>query len=116
MEVLDFERYKTTVHSALLSKIDLEKLASVDSSKARLAVAAIIQEIVHAERVPLNAAEKEDIESNLLDEVFGLGPLLSPCSGTPPFRTSSSTTPTPFTPSAKGGCRRLQRAFAMTVT
>ncbi len=75
MEVLDFERYKTTVHSALLSKIDLEKLASVDSSKARLAVAAVIQEIVHAERVPLNAAEKEDIESNLLDEVFGLGPL-----------------------------------------
>ncbi len=75
MEILDFERYKTTVHSALLSKIDLEKLASVDSSKARLAVAAIIQEIIHAERVPLNAAEKEDIESNLLDEVFGLGPL-----------------------------------------
>ncbi len=75
MEILDFERYKTTVHSALLSKIDLEKLASVDGSKARLAVAAIIQEIIHGERVPLNAAEKEDIESNLLDEVFGLGPL-----------------------------------------
>ena len=52
MEVLDFERYKATVHSALLSKIDLEKLASVDNSKARLAVAAIIQEIVVAERVP----------------------------------------------------------------
>jgi pilus assembly protein CpaF len=75
MEILDFERYKTTVHSALLSKIDLEKLASVDSSKARLAVAALIQEIIYAEKVPLNAAEKEDIESNLLDEVFGLGPL-----------------------------------------
>ena len=75
MEVLDFERYQATVHSALLNKIDLEKLASVDSGKARLAVAAIIQEIVVAERVPLNASEKEDIESNLLDEVFGLGPL-----------------------------------------
>jgi pilus assembly protein CpaF len=75
MEILDFERYKATVHRALLSKIDLEKLASIDGGKARLAVAAIIQEIVYAERVPLNAAEKEDIESNLLDEVFGLGPL-----------------------------------------
>jgi pilus assembly protein CpaF len=75
MEVLDFERYKTTVHSALLSKIDLEKLASVDNGKARIAVAALIQEIVLAERVPLNASEKEVIESNLLDEVFGLGPL-----------------------------------------
>lgn len=75
MEILDFEQYKATIHSALLSKIDLEKLASVDAVKARLAVAALIQEIVLAERVPLNAAEKELLESDLLDDVFGLGPL-----------------------------------------
>jgi pilus assembly protein CpaF len=75
MEVLDLEQYKTTIHSALLSKIDLEKLASADSTKARYAVAAIIQEIVLKERIPLNAGEKEGIESDLLDEVFGLGPL-----------------------------------------
>jgi pilus assembly protein CpaF len=75
MEVLDLEQYKTTIHSALLSKIDLEKLALAESGKARLAVAGIIQEIVLNERIPLNALEKEDIESDLLDEVFGLGPL-----------------------------------------
>ena len=75
MEVLDLDRYKTTVHSALLSKIDLEKLASADPAKARQAVAALIQEIVLAERVPLNASEKDAIQSDLLDEVFGLGPL-----------------------------------------
>jgi pilus assembly protein CpaF len=75
MEVLDLEQYKTTIHSTLLSKIDLEKLASVDAGKARRAIAAIIQEIVLTERVPLNAAEKESIESDLLDEVFGFGPL-----------------------------------------
>ena len=28
-----------------------------------------------SERVPLNAGEKESIQSDLLDEVFGLGPL-----------------------------------------
>lgn len=75
MEVLDFEQYKASIHSALLSRIDLEKLAAVDTGKARLAVAALIQEIVLAERVPLNATEKEVIESDLLDDVFGLGPL-----------------------------------------
>jgi len=75
MEILDFEQYKATIHSALLSKVDLEKLASVDAAKGRLAVAALIQEIVMAERVPLNAGEKERLEADLLDDVFGLGPL-----------------------------------------
>ena len=75
MEVLDFETLKTDLHGALLSRIDLEKLSAVDDAKARRAVAAMIQEIVGAQKVPLNAAEKERVEIDLLDEVFGLGPL-----------------------------------------
>ena len=75
MEVLDFEKCKATIHGALLTRIDLEKLASADASKARHAVATLIHEIVAAERMPLNAAEKERVESDLLDEVFGLGPI-----------------------------------------
>ena len=75
MEVLDFEKYKATIHGALLSRINLEKLASADTGKARQAVAVLIQEIVLLERVPLNASEKGLVESDLLDEVFGLGPL-----------------------------------------
>ena len=75
MEVLDFETLKTELHGALLSRIDLEKLSAIDDAKARRAVAAMIQEIVGAQKVPLNAAEKERVEIDLLDEVFGLGPL-----------------------------------------
>jgi pilus assembly protein CpaF len=75
MEVLDFEKLKTDLHGTLLSRIDLEKLSSVDDGKARRAVGTMIQEIVGAQRIPLNASEKERIESDLLDEVFGLGPL-----------------------------------------
>jgi pilus assembly protein CpaF len=75
MEILDFEKYKASIHSSLLSRIDLEKLAAADTSRARHAVAVLIQEIMHTERVPLNANEKDLVESNLLDEVFGLGPL-----------------------------------------
>ena len=75
MEVLDFEDFKAKLHKTLISKIDLEKLASVDSGRARLAVATMVQEIVVSERVPLSAGEKERVESEVLDEVFGLGPL-----------------------------------------
>src|SRR5579863_7972383 len=75
MEVLDFEKMKSGLHATLLSRIDLEKLSAVDDGKARRAVAAIIQEIVGSQKVPLNATEKERVENDLLDEVFGLGPL-----------------------------------------
>jgi pilus assembly protein CpaF len=75
METLDFQRLKTDLHGILLSRIDLERLSSVDDAKARRAVGTIIQEIVSAQKIPLNASEKERVESELLDEVFGLGPL-----------------------------------------
>jgi pilus assembly protein CpaF len=75
MEVLDFEKLKTELHTSLLSRIDLEKLSSVDDGRARRAVATIIQEIIAAQKVPLNGAEKGRAETDLLDEVFGLGPL-----------------------------------------
>jgi pilus assembly protein CpaF len=75
MEVLDFEKMKSGLHATLLSRIDLEKLSAVDDGKARRAVATVIQEIVGSQRVPLNATEKERVENDLLDEVFGLGPL-----------------------------------------
>jgi len=75
MEVLDFEKLKTGLHDTLLSRIDLEKLSAVGDVKAKRAVAAIIQEIVSVQNIPLNAAEKERVEGDLLDEVFGLGPL-----------------------------------------
>ncbi|MGA3236125.1 MAG: CpaF family protein [Bryobacteraceae bacterium] len=75
MEVLDFEKLKTALHGTLLSRIDLEKLSSVDDAKARRAVGNMIQEIVGIQKIPLNAGERERIEGDLLDEVFGLGPL-----------------------------------------
>ena len=75
MENLDFEKFKTDVHKALLSQIDLEKLSSSTNGRARQAVSNMVQEIVTAQKVPLSATEKDKIQSDLLDEVFGLGPL-----------------------------------------
>src|SRR5262245_44460438 len=75
MEQLDFEKFKADVHRILLSQIDLEKLSASNNGRARQAVAGMVQEIVAAQRVPLNSSEKEKVQSDLLDEVFGLGPL-----------------------------------------
>src|SRR4029078_6487652 len=75
MESLNFEQLKADIHRTLISKLDLEKLAKVQPLRARQAVATLVDEIVFDNKMPLNAAEKEKIQSDLLDEVFGLGPL-----------------------------------------
>jgi pilus assembly protein CpaF len=75
MENLNFEQFKADIHRNLISKLDLEKLATVQPARARQAVAALVNDLVSVNKVPLNAAEKERIQTELLDEVFGLGPL-----------------------------------------
>ena len=75
MEPLNFEQAKTDIHRALITQLDLEKLSRIDADRARQAVANIIQEIVAGGKVAFNAAEKEKLIVELLDEVFGLGPL-----------------------------------------
>jgi pilus assembly protein CpaF len=75
VELLNLEKYKAEIHRTLISKLDLEKLSRVNSSQARQAVAGIVKEIIGEQGVPLNFDEQEQIQSDLLDEVFGLGPL-----------------------------------------
>jgi pilus assembly protein CpaF len=75
VELLNLEKYKAEIHRTLISKLDLEKLSRVNSSQARQAVTGIVKEIIADQRVPLNFDEQEKIQADLLDEVFGLGPL-----------------------------------------
>jgi pilus assembly protein CpaF len=75
MEKLNFEQFKSDVHRTLISKLDLEKLGATQNGKARQAVANLVQNIISDGKLPLSATEKERVQSDLLDEVFGLGPL-----------------------------------------
>lgn len=75
MEQLDIEALKGEVHRELISKLDLEKLSRVNSGQARQAVASMVNEIIISQRVPLSSGEQDKIETEMLDEVFGLGPL-----------------------------------------
>ena len=75
MEHLNLENFKAEMHRTLISKLDLEKLSRVNSNQARQAVSSIINEIISDRRVPLSFDEQEKIQADLLDEVFGLGPL-----------------------------------------
>ena len=75
MDIQSFDQVKSGIHQQLLSQLDLEKLSILTPVRARVAVSGLIQDIVLKEKLLLNGAEKEKIQSELLDEVFGLGPL-----------------------------------------
>jgi pilus assembly protein CpaF len=75
---LDFRVYqelKTGIHRDLLNKVDLEKVATQRDDRTRRQVFAVIQELVSALKTPLSGPEKERLSLEVLDEVFGLGPL-----------------------------------------
>ena len=75
---LDFRVYqdlKTGIHRDLLNQVDLEKVATQRDDRTRRQVFAVIQELVADLKTPLSAPEKERLSLEVLDEVFGLGPL-----------------------------------------
>ena len=75
---LDFPVYqelKTGIHRDLLNKIDLEKVATVRDDRTRRQVFGVIQDLVSNLKTPLSGPEKDRLSLEVLDEVFGLGPL-----------------------------------------
>ena len=75
---LDFRVYqdvKTGIHRDLLNKVDLEKVATVRDDRTRRQVFAVIQELVASLKIPLSGPERERLSLEVLNEVFGLGPL-----------------------------------------
>ena len=63
------------MHRKILDRLDLEKLGRAAGDSARDEVLAIIRTSVNSEAVPLSFAERERLSREILDEIFGLGPL-----------------------------------------
>jgi pilus assembly protein CpaF len=70
-----YQELKTTLHRELLNKIDLERLTSLQDVYARTQVQNVIYDLIGTTNVPLSGAERDRICREVLQEVFGLGPL-----------------------------------------
>jgi pilus assembly protein CpaF len=66
---------KFALHRKLLDKINLERLSSINQDRIRGEVRAAVVSLVEEDKTPLNMVEKEQLVEEVLDEVFGLGPL-----------------------------------------
>jgi len=69
---------KTAVHQDLIKRMDLEKIAQMHENPAsQQQLVSVIQQLIGEQNIPLSAAERDRLVQEVLDEVFGLGPLES---------------------------------------
>jgi pilus assembly protein CpaF len=66
---------KANVHKKLLNRLNLETLASAERSRAEAEIRSLVFELISDEGTPLSMSERDTILSDIIDEVFGLGPL-----------------------------------------
>ena len=66
---------KANVHRRLLNRLNLEALAQSDRGRAESEIRALLGELLADESTPLSLGERETLFVELLDDVFGLGPL-----------------------------------------
>jgi pilus assembly protein CpaF len=71
----DFASVKTAIHRKLIQKLNLDKLTESNRDEVRREVGLILEALVHGESTPMNLQERERLVQEVLDEVFGLGPL-----------------------------------------
>ncbi|MCC6264862.1 MAG: CpaF family protein, partial [Bryobacterales bacterium] len=74
-DTLEHQDLKFTLHRKLLERVNLEVLATIDTESAREDLRVILSRLVDEEKTPLSMMEKERVTQEVLDEVFGLGPL-----------------------------------------
>src|SRR5436309_1343762 len=70
-----YQELKSRRHRDLLNKIDVEKVATVRDERTRSQVLIIIQDLIAGLQTPMSGRERERLGLEVLDEVFGLGPL-----------------------------------------
>ena len=71
----EYLELRATVHRKLLNRLNLEALAHAERSRAEGEIRTLLGQLLSEESAPLSLAERETLFAEVLDDVFGLGPL-----------------------------------------
>jgi pilus assembly protein CpaF len=66
---------KSHVHRKLLDSLTADQLRSLNKESVRGQIGAVVERLILDEALPMTLAERERVIEEILDEVFGLGPL-----------------------------------------
>jgi len=70
-----YQQTKAELHRRILDKLNLERLDRIPGQMAREEVLVLIRSAISTHGMPLSSAERERLSREILDEIFGLGPL-----------------------------------------
>ncbi|HSE24093.1 MAG TPA: CpaF family protein [Pyrinomonadaceae bacterium] len=70
-----FQEMKSRLHRTLINRMDLTKLSSLSQDQVHAEVLRLAESVLAQEAMPLSAAERERLVSDVQHELFGLGPL-----------------------------------------
>ena len=71
----DYREMKAKIHSQILQEMDLESLNKLQEDVAHSRVSDAIRELLHRDRTPLAFSEREQLVKEIVNELFGLGPI-----------------------------------------
>src|SRR5207247_5333125 len=71
----EYIELKANVHKKLLNRLNLEALAQADRTRAENEIRTLVIQLVNEEGTPISLGERDTLFGELVDEVFGLGPL-----------------------------------------
>ncbi len=71
----EYQELKFALHRKLLDRINLEVLSSMAGERVRTEIRTALARLVAEEKTPLSLVEKDRVTEEVLNEVFGLGPL-----------------------------------------
>jgi pilus assembly protein CpaF len=66
---------KFALHRKLLDRIDLQAVSSMPADLMRAEIRPVLSRLIAEEKTPISVPEREALIDEVLDEVFGLGPL-----------------------------------------
>jgi pilus assembly protein CpaF len=72
---VQYQELKFAIHRKLLDRVNLEAVYAISGEKVRQEMRPSVSKLVNEEKTPLSLVEKDRLIEEVLDEVFGLGPL-----------------------------------------
>jgi len=71
----DFNTVKLAIHRKLIQRMDMDHVVQLGREGVRKEVTEIVEKLAAEENTPMTFQERERLSLEVLDEVFGLGPL-----------------------------------------
>jgi pilus assembly protein CpaF len=75
LQAASLSEVRSRVHRRVLERLNLSNLEAIQRDEAAGAVRQLVHELISNEDIALNLDEREKLVQQILDEIFGLGPL-----------------------------------------